>query len=216
MHYGNPDDFAYDVVSGISVGSLNALVMMGYPVGEELAMSESMSALWKNLKTSDIWKDWYMTPIDGLFTKAGLMDNSPMLDFVHTLVNKGGQTGGEFDRKITIGAVDFNDGTFHRFNQTNTSYEDMAKAACSSAAVPGLFPPYNWEGKGLFVDGGLASNLNIEDAILQCKELVEDESKISVDVLICQESQEVDEWDAVGKTATNYFRAGTYWDKNQS
>ena len=83
----------------------------------------------------------------------------------------------------------------------------MAKAAFSSASVPGLFPPYNWEGKGLFVDGGLASNLNIEDAILQCKELVEDDSQITVDILICQESQEVDEWEVLGKTASNYFRA---------
>ena len=40
-HYGDPADFTYDVVTGISAGSINAVQMMGYPVGEEVAMSEA-------------------------------------------------------------------------------------------------------------------------------------------------------------------------------
>ena len=54
-HYGNPADFAYDVVTGISAGSINAVQMMGYPVGDEVAMSEAGSDLWNNLHTSDVW-----------------------------------------------------------------------------------------------------------------------------------------------------------------
>ena len=54
-HYGNPTDFAYDVVTGISAGSINAVQMMGYPLGEEVAMSEAGADLWNNLKTSDVW-----------------------------------------------------------------------------------------------------------------------------------------------------------------
>jgi len=41
----------------------------------------------------------------------------------------------------------------------------MAKAAFSSASIPTVFPPYNWEGKGIFVDGSTATNINVEDAI---------------------------------------------------
>ena len=52
----------------------------------------------------------------------------------------------------------------------------MAKAAFSSASIPTVFPPYSWEGKGLFVDGSTATNINVEDAISQCKDLVDDES----------------------------------------
>ena len=33
VNYGNAEDFAYDVVTGVSVGSINALYMAGWPIG---------------------------------------------------------------------------------------------------------------------------------------------------------------------------------------
>ena len=33
VNYGNAEDFAYDVVTGVSVGSLNAFLMSVYPKG---------------------------------------------------------------------------------------------------------------------------------------------------------------------------------------
>ena len=39
-HYGNPSDFAYDVVTGISAGSINAIQLMSYAVGDEVNATE--------------------------------------------------------------------------------------------------------------------------------------------------------------------------------
>ena len=157
--------------------------MMGYPVGEEVAATEAGSDLWKNLKTEDVWKDWWVTPLDGLLFKPGMVDNSPLLNFLETTVIAAHT---DFGRKVTIGTVNINDGSFNKFTQDNTAYADMAKAAFSSASIPTVFPPYNWEGQGLFVDGSTATNINVEDAISQCKEIVgDDESKITIDVLLC-------------------------------
>lgn len=111
-----------------------------------------------------MWKSWYLTPLDGLLFKAGMMDNSPLLEFLEGMI----APFDDFGRRITIGTVDINDGTFHRFDQTNTAFPDIAKAAFSSASIPTVFPPYNWEGKGLFVDGSTATNINVEDVISQC------------------------------------------------
>ena len=33
VNYGNAEDFEYDVVTGVSVGSINALYMAGWPIG---------------------------------------------------------------------------------------------------------------------------------------------------------------------------------------
>ena len=33
VHYGNSEEFQYDVVSGISAGSINAAAMAGFPLG---------------------------------------------------------------------------------------------------------------------------------------------------------------------------------------
>jgi len=113
----------------------------------------------------------------------------------------------DFGRRITVGTVNINDGTFHKFDQTNTSYADMARAAFSSASIPTVFPPYNWEGKGLFVDGSTATNINVEDAITQCKELVDDESKITIDILLCGgANQSTKDWQDVGQTIPDYLR----------
>jgi len=171
-HYGNPDDFKYDVVTGISAGSINAIQLMSYAVGDEVNATEKGADLWHNLHTSDVWKDWYLTPIDGLLLKAGMVDNSPLLAFLQNML----EPFSDYGRRITVGTVDINDGSFHRFNQTNTDFHDMAKAAFSSASIPTVFPPYTWEGKGLFVDGSTATNINVEDAVSQCKDLVDDES----------------------------------------
>ena len=38
LNYGNEADFAYDVVTGVSVGSINALYFAGNPIGTEKDM----------------------------------------------------------------------------------------------------------------------------------------------------------------------------------
>ena len=144
-----------------------------------------------------------MTPLDGLLFKAGMVDNSPLLAFLQGTVIAGHT---DFGRRITVGTVNINDGSFNKFDQTNTSYDDMARAAFSSASIPTVFPPYSWEGKGLFVDGSTATNINVEDAITQCMDLVDDESKITVDILLCGGSKSVEEWTDVGKTTSDYLR----------
>lgn len=55
---------------------------MGYAVGDEKHATEVGSDLWKNLHTKDVWQDWYLTPLDGLLFKAGMVDNSPLLAFL--------------------------------------------------------------------------------------------------------------------------------------
>ena len=46
MHYGNPEDFQWDVVSGVSAGAINSSAVVLFPKGMEVAMSEYMDYLW--------------------------------------------------------------------------------------------------------------------------------------------------------------------------
>ena len=43
LNYGNPDDFVYDVVSGVSAGALNTSVLASWEKGKELEFVEYMS-----------------------------------------------------------------------------------------------------------------------------------------------------------------------------
>ena len=52
----------------------------------------------------------------------------------------------------------------------------MPHAIVSSSAIPGVFPPHVWEGKGIFMDGGTVYNINVEGAVRQCMDgIVDDE-----------------------------------------
>ena len=55
VNYGNPADFAFDVITGVSAGAINTLATAGYAPGEEVEMAQYMSDLWLNLHTSDVW-----------------------------------------------------------------------------------------------------------------------------------------------------------------
>lgn len=40
----------------------------------------------------------------------------------------------------------------------------------------------------VLVDGGLFNNLDLADAILKCREIVDDDTKIIVDIIMCFEA----------------------------
>ena len=74
-----PADFAYDVVSGVSAGSINALAVALFEKGDEMAMVEWISDKWAHLTTPDVYVDWKPAGIvTGLLTKAGIFDDSPL------------------------------------------------------------------------------------------------------------------------------------------
>ena len=51
VHYGNPDDYKWDVVSGVSAGSINASAISVFAPGDEVAGSEYMVKTWGDLST---------------------------------------------------------------------------------------------------------------------------------------------------------------------
>ena len=48
----------YDVISGISVGSINAGGISLFPKGREKEATENLKEIWMNMTDSSIWKYW--------------------------------------------------------------------------------------------------------------------------------------------------------------
>ena len=76
----------------------------------------------------------------------------------------------------------------------------------ASASIPLVFPPFHWDDGKVYMDGGTVYNINVEAAIQQCMEVVDDESKIIVDVFICGASPDPTQEEQIGKTYENFFR----------
>jgi predicted acylesterase/phospholipase RssA len=76
-HYGNPEDFAYDWISGISAGSINTACLSAWAKGQETEASEYLSYTYSTLTNEDIWAKWPGGMKHAVFNMPSLLDDSP-------------------------------------------------------------------------------------------------------------------------------------------
>jgi len=167
INYGNAADFDYDVYTGVSVGALNASLLALFDYGDGQEMIQTISDIWRGLVNSDVWVNWPLSPVAGLFRQQGLLDNRPLLNFMNDTMSAYDQ----FYKRVTVSAMNIETGKVMMFNNDNTPVEDFYQAAFSATCIPGLFPSYQWEnfqGSGetkLFNDNFMIGNVNVESAI---------------------------------------------------
>ena len=153
---GNKKDFEWDVLSGVSAGSINTLILSGYPIGQEEEMVEFLSDSWAGLKNSDVWVDWPMGKVAGLTYKAGALDNSPGLAYMRGIVSG----FSKIERAFVISTTNVDTGDYIQYTDKNITLDQLPDAVISSASIPMIFPPYQWEGHGIFMDGMTVYNTN--------------------------------------------------------
>ena len=138
--------------------------------------------------------------------KSGAVNNEYLLAFLRDALSR----FTEFGRDIVIGSVNASNGVYVEFDQKNILFSEVPDAAVASASIPLVFPPHIWEGSqlsGTFMDGGTVYNINPEGAVRQCLDgIVDDESKIIMDIYICGASEAPDQIDESGNGWENYFR----------
>lgn len=215
LNGGNPADYEWDVVTGVSAGSINTSAIAGWKKGEESEMVSWLSDLWLNLHTDDVWQDWTLGKTAGLTYKQGAVNNEYLLAFLRNVLSK----FTEYGRRVTLGSVNVNSGVYTEFNQDNLLFSELADAAVSSASIPLVFPPHVWD-KGVFMDGGTVYNIDPEGAVHTCLDgIVDDESKIIMDIYICDAPDAEEEIEKTGNGWQNYFRGrgiGKYYGNTSS
>lgn len=135
-HYGNPEDYYWDVVSGISAGAINTAGIAGWNPEEVVEMTEYLSESWYNIMTTDIWtaRPDYARNI---LKESSVFDDAPGLQTIKDIMS----IKNDFGKRASVSAVDVNSGQFVEFNQKNTIYSDFAQASISSGSIPGVFAP---------------------------------------------------------------------------
>jgi len=103
-------EMAYDVISGVSAGSLNTLGTALFAKGDEGGMITFLTDLWTNVYQTEVMTRWKPFGIvEGVLEKAGLFDDSPLLDFLHEKVKEYGPVK---DRHLIFNAADANSGSY--------------------------------------------------------------------------------------------------------
>ena len=67
LHYGEPSDFMYDVVSGVSIGSINASGLAVFAKGQEREAVDYIYSTWQQIRTEDIYLAESLSVVTGLF-----------------------------------------------------------------------------------------------------------------------------------------------------
>ena len=132
------------------------------------------------------------------------MDNGPLLRYLTDQLYNFPEGA---KRRISLGAVNVETGEFEVFDQTNTVFQDFPRAAVASSSIPGVFPPHVWKGRGIFMDGGTVYNTNMTSAIQQCLDMVDDETKITIDLMVCSPPDTPPVIDDPAKTIGNVLRS---------
>jgi len=174
------DETAWQVVTGISAGSIITAGCGIYAVGDEKEMADFLVNTSVGLTQAKIYKDWPGGILEGLTLKSGLYDSSPERELVASVIRQGFK-----GRKLTIGATSDSSGMLVTWNETQWSAPDggdFLDGVMASSAIPGIFPTVKWGGQ-TFSDGGTSEGVNVFDAVVRCQEMGFSESDIVVDII---------------------------------
>ena len=84
----SPIEVAYDVVSGISVGAINAGALSIFAKGDEKTATDFLIDKWMNMTSANMWQYWPKGIYDSLFTESSLLDSSPLRNFISGVIGE--------------------------------------------------------------------------------------------------------------------------------
>ena len=172
----------YDVVTGISVGAINAAGLSNFQIGKEKDAGNFLVEMWRTLKGYySIFENWKFGPIQGLLNETGLFNTKPLKNLLSGILSSD-----KIQRKIIIGATKLENGTYHTWDEIylKKSTETFISAILASSAVPILFPNIVMNNSS-YVDGGVKHNLDISSGINKCFDMGYTVDKIVLDIILC-------------------------------
>lgn len=147
---------APDLIVGTSVGALNGAFIATRPATP--ATAHELAAVWS---ATGRWNVFPRNPLTGFLGFFGARDHLVSDHGLRKLVADNLELGLLEESPLPLHAIttDLLSGREHRL-----SSGDALEAVIASAALPGIFPPVEREGR-LLIDGGVANNTPIVDAI---------------------------------------------------
>ena len=106
---------------------------------------------------------------------------------------------------IVVASVDSNNGDYITYTEKNSKVEEMPQRLLASSSVPFVFPHQIINGRTM-MDGGTVWNTNLGSAVDRCREIVDRDEDIVMDVIICTGGK-LDAINATGDTIENYMRS---------
>jgi len=134
---------------GTSIGGTIALHQVQYKNKDKLQGYQDLEDLFLGLKTSDVWKHWFLfRELAGLW-KRGLVNSSPYTQLIKGILDV--QKVMDSDRDVRITAVNLTTKKVEVFDKT---FVPLWQPAAATAAIPMFFGPVRMRNHW-WVDGGV-------------------------------------------------------------
>lgn len=141
----------YDILSGTSVGALNALLLAMYPHGQEVEAAEALKDIWYNVSTGKVHKLWYKGFLGYLSAlwQPSVFNTEPLENLVESMadVSRIRSSG----KKLRVVGVSLNTGEMKVWTEQD---DDIVQGVLASASYPLFLEPVKI-GDQIFTDGGL-------------------------------------------------------------
>ena len=111
------EDYQWDVVTGVSAGSINSAFLSVFDKGDEVKAAEWIVNQWSNLKNDNLYKNWPMGVVQGFINKQSMYDTSVGVEYLRNLFS---QFPNKFRRSVSVTAVDVNTAEPHTMTDKNT------------------------------------------------------------------------------------------------
>ncbi|EFC43243.1 predicted protein [Naegleria gruberi] len=170
------EETQYNVVTGNSCGSINALSFAQFPIGKEKDAIQFILDKWHSIKSSDVYTEWKPFGLaQGFLYESGLFNTAPLYQYLYQNINDSTLLHTSpiptSNRYWRIGASNLRKFSYRVFTNDNVkTKKDLIRAIVASSAIPGIFPAVDIDGE-LYVDGGMKYMTPISDAIEKCKNL---------------------------------------------
>jgi NTE family protein len=145
-----------DFIVATSAGALNGAFIAARP--QEVATTDELAQIWIDLRRGNVFP---LNPLAGLFGFAGLRRHMVPDRGLRALIEQHFTTPRleELPIRLHVIATDVLTGS-----EVRLSRGPLPEAILASAAIPGVLPSVDWQGREL-MDGGVANNTPISHAI---------------------------------------------------
>jgi hypothetical protein len=186
------NDTQWDVITGVSVGSMDAAAIAIFDIGKEKEAVEFLLENWRNIKSRrDIFDNWWFGPLWGLLFKTGIYDTAPLKRKLNSIIKDS-----EIKRKFICGATNYLTGEFETWDEETLNRDEYENAIASSSSYPVIFP-LNYFRNKYYMDGGVKINLDIASGVNKCSDMGYEDEDIVLDVIMLN-SRVLSEQDASG------------------
>ena len=172
-------DSEYQVISGVSLGAINAHIFAQYPRGQELEAAEKVVDFWLKLseKNNQLIRSWNWGILYGFFYQNSLYDATALYNFIEDYF-----AGTTLKKHVNLGNTNLLNGQFHSFKEHHSS-DELVQVMKASLAFPGVFKAVE-AFDSLWITGSSVYEIDVIQPINHCRDLGYSDKDIVVDVIL--------------------------------